>query len=287
MNKKLIKFDWAIKKLLRNKANFGILEGFLSELLFENIKIDQILESEGNQEHETDKFNRMDILTQNSKNEFVIIEIQSTYEIDYFHRMVYGASKIITENLDSGQKHADIKKVISIHIVFFDLGQGNDYIYKGITDFKGIHQNDILGLSAKQKNTFGKLEISDIFPEYYVLKVNQFDDKAKDTLDEWIYFLKNSEIKDSFKAKGLKEAEKVLDIMRLTKADQYGYNRYMDSLSSKASEIFTMQTEAKFQAMDERSVEIAIKSILKGLDNVTISEITGLTLKKINELRNL
>lgn len=287
MNKKLIKFDWAIKKLLRNKANFGILEGFLSELLFENIKIDQILESEGNQEHETDKFNRVDILTQNSKNEFVIIEIQSTYEIDYFHRMVYGASKIITENLDSGQKYADIKKVISIHIVFFDLGQGNDYIYKGITDFKGIHQNDILGLSAKQKNTFGKLEISDIFPEYYVLKVNQFDDKAKDTLDEWIYFLKNSEIKDSFKAKGLKEAEKVLDIMRLPKADQYGYNRYIDSLSSKASEIFTMQTEAKFQAMDERSVEIAIKSILKGLDNVTISEITGLTLKKINELRNL
>ncbi|TAG51449.1 MAG: Rpn family recombination-promoting nuclease/putative transposase [Cytophagales bacterium] len=287
MNKKLIKFDWAIKKLLRNKANFGILEGFLSELLFENIKIDQILESEGNQEHETDKFNRVDILTQNSKNEFVIIEIQSTYEIDYFHRMVYGASKIITENLDSGQKYADIKKVISIHIVFFDLGQGNDYIYKGITDFKGIHQNDILGLSAKQKNTFGKLEISDIFPEYYVLKVNQFDDKAKDTLDEWIYFLKNSEIKDSFKAKGLKEAEKVLDIMRLPKADQYGYNRYMDSLSSKASEIFTMQTEAKFQAMDERSVEIAIKSILKSLDNVTISEITGLTLKKINELRNL
>jgi len=81
MSKKLICFDWAIKRLLRNKANFVVLEGFLSELLFDDIKIEQILESESNQETENDKFNRVDILTQNSKNELVIIEIQSTYEI--------------------------------------------------------------------------------------------------------------------------------------------------------------------------------------------------------------
>lgn len=50
MSKKLIRFDWAFKKLLRNKANFVILEGFLSELLFDDIRIEKILESEGNQE---------------------------------------------------------------------------------------------------------------------------------------------------------------------------------------------------------------------------------------------
>jgi hypothetical protein len=44
--KNTIRFDWAIKRLLRNKANFGIPEGFLSELLGEDIKIDSILESE-------------------------------------------------------------------------------------------------------------------------------------------------------------------------------------------------------------------------------------------------
>jgi hypothetical protein len=31
MTRKLISFDWAIKKILRSKANFGILEDFLSE----------------------------------------------------------------------------------------------------------------------------------------------------------------------------------------------------------------------------------------------------------------
>jgi predicted transposase/invertase (TIGR01784 family) len=202
MSKKLIRFDWAIKRLLRNKANFVVLEGFLSELLFDDIKIEQILESEGNQAFDDDKFNRVDILTQNSKQELIIIEIQSTYEIDYFHRMAYGVSKSISENLKLGQKYSEVKKVISINIVYFDLGQGQDYIYKGVTDFRGLHQNDLLGLSEKQKKTFLKENVSDIFPEYYLLKVNQFNDVAKDTLDEWIYFLKNSEVKEGFKAKG-------------------------------------------------------------------------------------
>jgi len=295
MSKKLISFDWAIKRLLRNKANFVVLEGFLSELLFDNIKIEQILESESNQDYDDDKFNRVDILTKNSKNELIIIEIQSTYEIDYFHRMAYGTSKAVSENHKLGDKYLNIKKVISINIVYFDLGQGEDYIYKGRTVFKGLHQNDILGLSEKQKQTFVKQEVADIFaspvrpsvscPEYYLLKVNQFNDIAKDTLDEWVYFLKNSEVKDDFKAKGLKEANEVLDIMRLEKEDQYGYNRYMDSLSLKASEAFSLKSEAEYKVREDEKIELAKKSILKGLNNELIAEITGLTIEKIQELR--
>lgn len=281
MSKKLIRFDWAIKRLLRNKANFVVLEGFLSELLFDNIKIEQILESESNQEYDDDKFNRVDILTHNSKNELIIIEIQSTYEIDYFHRMAYGVSKSISENLKLGQKYSEIKKVISINIVYFDLGQGQDYIYRGKTDFKGLHQNDILGLSEKQKQTFVKQEVADIFPEYYLLKVNQFNDIAKDTLDEWVYFLKNSEVKDNFKAKGLKEANEVLDIMRLEKEDQYGYNRYLDSLHLKASEVFSLQSEAEFKIREEN----AKNGIMKGYNNQTISDLTGLTIEQIEKFR--
>jgi predicted transposase/invertase (TIGR01784 family) len=286
MSKKLIRFDWAIKRLLRNKANFVVLEGFLSELLFDNIKIEQILESESNQETDDDKFNRVDILTQNSKNELIIIEIQSSYEIDYFHRMAYGVSKSISENLKLGQNYSEIKKVISINIVYFDLGQGQDYIYKGKTEFIGLHQKDLLGLSHKQKTTFIKEEISDIFPEYYLLKVNQFNDNAKDTLDEWIYFLKNSEVKDNFKAKGLKEAGEVLDIMRLPKDDEYGYNRYLDSLHLKASEIFTLQTEAEYRVAEKKATEIAINLLQIGLPVDQIVKATGLSITQIEDLKS-
>ena len=281
MSKKLIRFDWAIKRLLRNKANFVVLEGFLSELLFDDIKIEQILESESNQENADDKFNRVDILTQNSKNELIIIEIQSTYELDYFHRMAYGASKSVSENHKLGSKYKEIKKVISINIVYFDLGQGQDYIYKGKTDFRGLHQNDLLGLSDKQKSTFLKENISDIFPEFYLLKVNQFNDTAKDTLDEWIYFLKNSEVKGEFKAKGLKEAGEVLDLMKLNDQEQYGYNRYMDSLSVKASEMYSMKVEAEFTVVEE----MVKKMILNGAENSFINVVTNLSMSHIDSLR--
>ena len=285
MTKKLISFDWAVKKLLRNKANFVVLEGFLSELLFDDIKIQKILECEGNQETENDKYNRVDILTQNSKNELIIVEIQNTYEIDFFHRMIYGTSKALIENISLGQPYSDIKKVISINVVYFDLGQGKDYIYKGKTNFEGLHEKDTLQLSIQQKQTFTKKEISDFFPEYYIIKVNKFNDIAKDTLDEWIYFLKNSEVKDEFKAKGLAEAKEVLDIMRLDKEQQYGYNRYLDYLHYKASEILSLRLVAEDKVRQDRNVEIAKNFIVMGLDNITIAKGTGLTVEQIEDLR--
>lgn len=286
MRKKLIRFDWAIKKILRNKANFVVLEGFLSELLFENIKIEKILESEGNQETDEDKYNRVDILTQNSKNELVIIEIQNTYEIDYFHRMVYGSSKALTENLSLGQPYSAIKKVISINIVYFDLGQGKDYVYKGTTHFKGLHQDDLLQLSSKQQQTFAKQQVSDIFPEYYIIKVNQFNDIAKDTLDEWVYFLKNSEVQDSFKAKGLEEAKNVLDIMRLDKDQQYGYNRYLDYLHVKASEALSLQIEAEENIRKDEKIKFAKSLFTTNLTDDEVAKHTGLTIEEIVQLRN-
>lgn len=296
MSKKLIRFDWAIKKLLRNKANFAVLEGFLSELLLDNIRIEKILESEGNQEAEDDKYNRMDILTQNSKNELVVVEVQNTYEVDYFHRMAYGASKALTENLGLGQPYSEIKKVISINIVYFDLGHGEDYIYKGLTNFEGLHKKDILQLSKKQKATFAKEKVSDIFPEYYIIKVNKFKNRAKDTLDEWVYFLKNSEVKDSFRAKGLAEAKEVLDIMRLNKEQQYSYNRYLDYLHYKASEAISLKEQvnelvkedkekARKDGMQMRNIEIAKKMILAGSTNEFIIQMTDLTVEEIEFLR--
>lgn len=291
MSKKLIRFDWAVKKLLRNKANFAVLEGFLSELLFDDIRISQILESEGNQQTEDDKFNRVDILTQNAKNELIIVEIQNNYEIDFFHRMAYGASKVLTENLSVGQAYSEVKKVISINIVYFDLGQGEDYVYKGATIFKGLHEKDILTLSERQKNAFSKANVSDIFPEFFIIKVNNFNDIAKDTLDEWIYFLKNSEVKDEFKAKGLKEAGEVLDIMRLPDADQYSYNRYIDYLHYKASEMQSLKSlKEEIEAGGEMAA-LRLKEIEENLqrivqDKVSLAEAIAMQKQNVKFVEN-
>ena len=235
MKRKLITFDWAIKRLLRSKANFGILEGFLSELLKEDIVILEVLESEGNKEEKQDKFNRVDLKVRNSKDEIIIIEIQYDREYDYLQRIFYGVSKTAIEYMEEGQAYSKITKVISVNILYFDLGKGSDYIYKGTTRFIGLHQHDHLELTDRQKELFKKDSVESLYPEYYLIKINRFNDKAKDTLDEWIYFLKNEEIKESFTAKGLKEAQEKLSIMKLPEEEQKAYDHYKDDLHYQAS----------------------------------------------------
>jgi predicted transposase/invertase (TIGR01784 family) len=273
MAKKLIRFDWAIKKMLRHKANFDILEGFLSELLGKEVKIKHILESEGNKETKDDKFNRVDILVENEDGELVIIEVQSTQEYDYFHRMLYGASKVISEHIKESQAYAKVKKIISITIAYFDLGQGKDYVYHGTTEFKGIHKGDILGLSDEQIEAYNRAKVHEIYPEYWVIKTEKFNDKVNDTLDEWIYFLKNAEIKPSFSAKGLKAANERLDAMKLTEKDLKAYNAYLRHLMDIASRNHTIEIDAKklikkatAKALEEGIAKGMEKGIAKGME---------------------
>ncbi len=289
-SKTLIRFDWAMKRLLRNKANFGVLEGFLSELFGQDIKIQKILESESNMEDPTDKFNRVDLLAENQKGEMLIIEVQNQDELDYFHRMAYGTSKIITEYLDLGQAYENLKKVYSVNIVYFDLGQGEDYIYKGTTDFWGLHKKDKLMLSDKQKFKYTHSEPGQIFPEYYLLKVNQFDDTAENSLDEWIYYFKNNEIPDSFQAKGLDKARKILKYDKLSESEKATYKRHIENLRYKASMISTLKSKAEFEIYKKGKKEveqkIATKLIEKGMDIEAVSEITGLPPEAIQKIIN-
>lgn len=285
--KHLIRFDWAMKRLLRNKANFGILEGFLSELLQSDIVIVEILDAESNKETENDKYNRVDILVKDSKGELIIIEVQNDREYDYFQRMLYGVSKAISEHIEEGSAYAKVKKVIAVNIVYFNLGQGEDYVYYGETIFKGTHKNDTLNLSKRQKDTFKVELVKDIFPEYYIIKVNNFDDNAQNTLDEWIYFFKNSAIKSNFSAKGIKEASEKLDIMKLPEKDQAAYKQYVANLRNEASKAFTLRIDTEYllnESINEAKKEIIIELWKLNLSIQNIAIATKYSESQIEEI---
>lgn len=282
MKNQLVRFDWALKKLLRNKANFEILEGFLSELLKQDVRIEKILESESNKETCDDKYNRVDLLTEIGSREFVLIELQVEGQFDYFHRMLYGSSKLITDYMTSGSDYHQVKKVISVNIVYFDLGQGKDYVYRGITEFTGIHNHDLLQLSLFQKKNLPELQhASVIFPEYYILKVNEFNDYACDTLDEWIYFLKNSEIKDEFKAKGIHKASEELDILKLSKEERREYERYIDDKRVAESSIKTSWLEGHDKGVEKGKIQVALRLIAKGMSAEEAAEVAGVSVEAL------
>jgi predicted transposase/invertase (TIGR01784 family) len=289
MAKKHIRFDWAAKKMLRDKKNFDILEGFLSELLKEDITIVGLLESEGSQEEEDDKFNRVDLYAENSKGEHIIIEIQNTRELDYLMRMLFGTSKAITQNLKMGAKYSDIKKIIAVSIVYFDLGQGDDYVYIGQTRFKGMHTKSELQLTPAQKKMFKKTEVHQTYPEYYLIRTTKFADLINDTLDEWIYFFKNSEVLDSFGAKGMEEVREKLSVMNMDDEERRKYDRYIERLSDEASYAETLKIEAEERVReDERKkekIETAKKLIKLNFPNEQITLITDLNIEEIEAIR--
>ena len=288
MKERLVRFDWAMKKLLRNKANYEILEGFLSELIGQDVIIQNILEIESNRQSVKDKQNRVDLLTEIGGGELVFIELQVEGQYDYFHRMLFGTLKFITDYMDAGFSYDKVRKVISINIVYFDLGHGEDYVYKGRTEFRGIHKNDLLNLSSMQKKEFIKLQaISEIFPEYYIVKVNGFNDIAKDTLDEWMYFLKNSDIKSEFKAKGLQKASVELNVLKLSKEDREEYESYIEERRVTESSIKTSWIEGKIEGMlegkIEGKIEVARRLITKGMTVEEAAEVVEIDVELVRE----
>jgi predicted transposase/invertase (TIGR01784 family) len=296
----MISFDWAMKRLLRSKANFDVLEGFLSELLHRKIKIKNISESEGNKETKEDKYNRVDILVEADDKEIVIIELQFDRQSDYFHRMLYGTSKVIVEYLYEGNAYAQVRKVYSINIVYFDLGAGDDYVYHGISNFKGLHTNSELRLDEIQKQIYNKSFVGDLYPEYYILKVNNFNDVAKDTLDQWIYYLKNNKIQDDFTAKGIDKARKILAYDNMSDEEKRDYERNVKDRRIKDSEIFTALhegkaegkaeglaeglAEGKAEGLAEGKLKIAKKMKTRGMPFDQISEITDLSIEEIEKI---
>ena len=294
MKQQFVSFDWVIKYMLRDKTNYVIVEGFLSELLKQSIQIIEVIESESNKNTPDDKYNRVDVLVRNQNDELIIIELQYEAEIDYFQRILYGTSKLITEHIKKGEAYACVRKVISVSLVYFDLGLGDDYLYHGTTIFKGIRKGDTLQLSKKQQRFYQCEQIADIYPEYYLIKIKTFSGKIEDKLDEWIYFFKNENILESFTAQGLHEALAKLDVLKMPEKERRSYENYMENLRYKRSMEETQRWEGYLEGEAEgyqrgkkaEQLQFA-RNLLNStdFDDQSISKLTELAIDVIRKLR--
>ena len=292
LSNKYIRFDWAMKRLLRDKANFGVLEGFLTTLLNEEIKINKLLESESNQEDEFDKQNRVDLLAENDKGELFLIEVQNNSEYAYFQRMLFGTSKLVTEYINRGKGYGFIRKIYSVNIVYFNLGNGTDVVYHGKTEFRGIHNGELLNLSPFQKQKFNVDSVSDLYPEYYILKVNDFNKWSKVPLEQWIYFLNTGNIPADATAPGLSEAREKLQLVRMSKAELNAYYHHLDNVVILRDNIVTARGEGRLEGRaeginigtEQTKTDIARQMKSDGMSVSTIMKYTGLTEEEIGKL---
>ena len=286
-----IRFDWAVLHQLHQKANFGVLEGFLTVFLNEPINIVEILEGEGSVLAE-DKFYRVEIKAKNSNGEDILVEIQNITRLCYQERIFYGVAKAITEHINLGNTYKEVKKVYSISILYFDLGKGSDYIYVGQNNFVGLHTQDHLVISTKEKDTIVRKSPSEIFPTYILVRVNEFNKVAKSPLEEWVEYLKNGVISPETQAPGLQEAREKLKYYSMSDAERYAYDEHINAImiqndvlgNARLEGMEEGRAEGKAEGRAEEKNNIARKMLANGLSIEQIALITGLTEKEIKEL---
>lgn len=285
---RFIRFDWAIKRLLRNKANFGVLEGLLTVLLNESIHIVEILESESNQRTIDDKFNRVDIKALNSKGEIIIVEVQNTRELTFLERILYGVAKAITEHISLGESYYNVKKIYSVNILYFDIGRGNDYLYHGQNIFTGVHTGDRLEVSVKEKDALVHKLPAEIFPEYYLIRVNEFNQVAVTPLEEWIAYLKDGTIRPDTTAPGLREAREKLIYYNMSEEEQRAYDEHLSNIMIQNDAITGAKLEGREEGILEGELKatytIASNAKKQGLSSEMISGLTGLSIEEIEKL---
>lgn len=297
-----IRFDWAAKRILRDKANFAVLEGLITVLLNENVHIDEILESEANQDFFDDKFNRVDIKAKNSKGEIIIVEIQLTRELYYLERILFGVAKSITEHIHLGDKYDKVKKVYSISILYFDLGKGADYLYHGQTTFTGVHTHDTLQITTKEKDVIEMKTPQEVFPEYFLIRVNEFNKVATTPIEEWMDYLKSGHIRKDTSAPGLQEARQKLNYLQMSAKERSAYDHHIDAIMIQNDVISTAQkeghaegraaglvegraaglVEGREQGRNEGILTVAKQLSAMGMSVEQISKATGLDTETIN-----
>ena len=289
-----IRFDWAIKRILRDKANFDVLEGLMTVLIGQPITITEILESESDQDSREDKFNRVDVKAKTADGEIIIVEVQLAKEANFVQRILFGASKAVIEQIGIGKGYEAIKKVYSINVLYFNLGEGSDYAYHGRTLFTGMNDPDsVLRFTNKREEKYMAETTSrivppeDVLPEYFLLRVNQFNDVAKTPIEEWMAYLKSGVIKDDTRTPGLQAAREKLNYMRMTAEERHAYDDYMVSVHAARDVYQTAIAEAR--AEERAANEIKLRNIVKSLKSNSvpvdvISTSTGLSVDEIEKL---
>lgn len=292
-----IRFDWAVKRLLRNKANFGVLEGFLTVLLGESVEIVEMSEHENDPSQKADDLlYRIVFLARNSKNETLLFEIQNMRKLYYLERLLYAVEKSFPASIIQSELYSEVKKVYSISILYFDIGRGNDYLYHGQNTFVGVHTGDLLEVTTKEKDAIVRKHPAEIFPEYFLIRVNEFNQVAVTPLEEWIEYLKTGIIRPDTKAPGLEEARRKLIYYNMDRAEQLAYDEHINAVMIQNDVLTTAAEEGRLEGRAEGLAEGLEKGKLEekmenartmkslNISTDVIHQVTGLSIEEINRL---
>ena len=128
-----------------------------------------------------------------------------------------------------------------------------------------------------------------IFPEYYLIRVEKYQNTVKRRIDEWIYMIKNNEIKEGSEAKNIDKAAEKLALLNMDEKQRKSYEQFLIDLEREKDILETSREEGEKIGLQKgerkKAEETACKLKQMGvLTNEQIAEATGLTLEQVESL---
>ncbi|MBW9158414.1 MULTISPECIES: Rpn family recombination-promoting nuclease/putative transposase [Clostridium] len=267
------KIDLVFKKLFGSEENKDILIAFINSVLSEDQQIVNVeLRNPYNiASYFKGKMSTIDIKAVDEDGKWYDIEMQIAEQGAYDKRAFYYWSKAFSEQIESGEQYAELKKTIGIHILDFNLEQ---------LECEEDYHSTIKPYIEKSKNQF-----SDLF-ELHFIELNKFKkdyNEIKTAMDRWTAFLSKAHQfdkehipKELAEDKAVKKAVEQLDIMYMSKEEREVYEYERKARMNYKEEMRTV--------LENQKVEIA-RNLLDVLSDEIISNKTGLTIEKIRKLR--
>ena len=262
--------DFIFKLIFGDQRNVDILADFLKAVL--NIPDDEyeritIIDPYVKKETAQDKYSVLDVKLHTKSKNVIHIEIQVWPLPELKERSIYQQSKMITEQMASGENWKSIKRVVSIIITSYDLIK---------EDKKYHHQfryRTEEGVEFTDLNEINTLELSKL-PE----------DKENTDLWYWLKFIKSDdrEVLDMI-AERSPQMKKAVGFLKELSADERTRMLFEErEIARRDWESFMGGAENKGR-MGER-LDIARNALKMGMEIDMIIQLTGLTHAEIQSL---
>ena len=281
MEKPLISFDFAIKYLLKNKGDYDIIEGFISALFasqgYPPIKINALLDTESNKEGLEMKKSIADLVVEDGEGNKYIVEIERAYTPNFMHKACFNSSRLVVDGIYGNQDYTTIKKIFHISLLYFSTKEMQKPVYHGKTIVHEVDTKHPVDVSIANEGLV-IFNTPNVFPEYFFISVPMFDDVINSEIDEWLYVMKHSEIKQGFKSPYMAKVAERLSVIKMSSEERNEYIYYQKQ---------SVHSQDILNAAENKGIEkVAINMLKQKLDDKLISSVTGLSLEEILKLKN-
>jgi predicted transposase/invertase (TIGR01784 family) len=269
--------DFGFKKLFGEEANKGLLKDFLNELLPEDHQISELNFKNTEQwgDIAAERKAIFDLHCENANGERFIIEMQKAKLKFFKDRAMFYTTFPIREQAEKGEWDFKLSPIYCVALLDFKFDENREK-----KDFvSNVQLKDQYCQVFYNKLTYIFIEMPQFTKEEHELKTH---------FHKWLYFLKHLEdfqkIPEILKEEIFEKAFHVAEIANFTPAQLSQYEESLKTYRDLKGAFDTSYEEGKMEGKMEGKIEIALKMKKQGEPAGKISEYTGLSIEKINQL---